>query len=316
MKRLLGSVLLVILTSATSLLAQDQTSPLVRLSDLSHHAQAPQVIRFANSLLANDNLTPACRGIVLTYVAQAYQETGDFQQATTSYEKALSVINRDGQHAKEYGTVLGAFATMYAEAGQVDAAKHVLLRSTRLLEQQGAHPELVMMWNDLATLAAEQHSRRDAHNYMARALTESQLIANAPPDMFCVLTTTQARIAQLDHDPTTAIHDYQSALTLWKQSHGDQDLKGAWLDVLLGGAYLQAGDIADARETTLRGLHILQTNPGPQSPRFMQAELAYSKILDASGESREASTLRKEAEAGLATTTRSNADEISVSALR
>lgn len=314
MKRLLGCVLLVI--STTSLIAQDQNSALARLSDLGHSGQIPQLIQAADSLLASGNLSPVVQGIVLTWLADAYQETGDFQQATASYEKALAIINRDGRHAKEYGIALSAFAVMYAESGDADAAKHVLLRSVRLLQKQGAHLELASTWNNLAALAAEAHSRRNARNYMEHALAEAQLAPNLSPDAIADLTTTQARIAELDHDPTTAIQDYQRALDLWKQSHGDQNVRAAWLDVLMGRAYLQAGDLPNAREMTLRGLQILQTNPGPLSPRFLQAELDYSKILQASGASGEASTLRKQAEAALTTASHRTAGEISISALR
>ena len=88
--------------------------------------------------------------------------------------------------------------------------------------------------------------------------------------------------------------------------------------MLLGNAYLQAGDLADARETTHRGLSFMEASSGHQSPRYFAAELAYAKVLEASGANDEASRLRKEAQAGLNTSPgrQSAQTEISISALR
>jgi tetratricopeptide (TPR) repeat protein len=318
MRRTLICVLLGIMTSALHLTAQDQNTALANLSDLSRRGQLPQVIQSANSLLANDKLTPADQGIVLTYLGHAYQQSGDFTRATAYYEKALAIIDRDGQHPSEYATTLGTLATLYAEMGQTDTAKHVLLRSVRLFEKGGDHAQIAMVWNDLATIAADGHSRRDAHRCISRSIAESHLATNITSDESAALTATQARIAELDGDPRTAISDYQHSLALWKQSHEDQHPQTGWLYVLLGGAYLQAGDLVDAHATTTRGMNLLEATSGCQSPRFLAAELAYAKVLDASGAHDEASRFRAEAEAGLNTSPgRQQAQgEISISALR
>ena len=318
MRRILICVLLGIMTSALPLSAQDQNAALANLSDLSRHGQLPLLIQSANSLLASDQLKPADQGIVFTYLGHAYQQSGDFTKATAYYEKALAVIDRDGQHPAEYATTLGTLATLYAEMGQTDTAKHVLLRSVRLFEKDGDHAQIAMVWNDLATIAADGHSRRDAHKCIARSLAESHVASNITPDETAALTATQASIAELDGDPRTAISDYQRSLALWKQSHEDRHPQTGWLYVLLGGAYLRAGDLPNARTTTNRGLSLLEATSGPQSPRFFAAELAYSKVLDASGAHDEASRFRAEAEAGLHTNPgrQQSQSEISISALR
>jgi hypothetical protein len=153
---------------------------------------------------------------------------------------------------------------------------------------------------------------------MARSLAESLLANNFTLGEFAALATTEGRIAELDGDPHTAISDYQHALDLWKQTNKDQQQRTAWLYVLLGGAWLQAGDIANARETTTRGLALMEASSSTQTPRYFAAQLAYSKILDASGAHDEASRLRNEAQANMNTgTDRQRAKStISISALR
>ncbi len=291
----------------------DNLSELSRRGQL-HEQSSPQI-----RSLRMQKATPAGQGIVLTYLGHAYQKVGDFHTATEYYEKALAMLERDGLHPAEYATTLAALATLYADMGQTDTAKHVLLRSVHLLEKDGDHHErTAMIWNDLATIAADEHSSREAHKYMARSIAESQLATNILADETVALLTTQARIAQIDGDPSTAIAEYQHALALWKQSHDDQYPETAWLYVLLGGACLQAGDTASARQMTSRGLSLLEATSGRQNTLYLAAELAYSKVLDASGSHDEASKYRKEAQAGLhASPGRQQAQsEISISALR
>ena len=316
MRRILICVLLAIMTSALHLSAQDPA--LANLSELSRRGELPQLIQSANSLLATAKLTPTDQGIALTYLGHAYQQGGDFTKATAYYEKALAIIDRDGQHPDEYATTLGTLATLYAELGQIDTAKHVLRRSVRMFEKDGAHAQVAMIWDDLATIAADERSRREAHRCIARSLAESQRATNITPDETAAQAATEASIAELDGDAHAAIFDYQHSLALWKQSHEDQHPQTAWLYVLLGDAYVQAGDLADARETTHRGLSLLEASSGHQSLRYFAAELAYSKVLEASGAHDEASRLRTEAQAGLSTSPgRQQAQgEISISALR
>lgn len=318
MRRILSCVLLGILISAPLLHAQVTISPIATLSDLVRRGQLPQVIESANSLLATGKLAPADEGMVCIYLGYAYQQRGEFTKATASYEKALAAVNRDGQHSSDYAAALASLAAVYAQIGQFDTAKHVLLRSVHMLESENNHAGAAMIWNDLATIAAEQHSRGESHKDMARSIAESKLATDITTGELAALATTQGRIAELDGDPRTAISDFQHALDLWKQSHEDLQPKTAWLYVLLGSAYLQASDIANARANTTRGLAMLEASSGRDTPRYFAAQIAYSKVLDASGAHDEASTLRKDAQAALNTgTNRQRAQsQISVAALR
>ena len=317
MQRVLLSVLLAITTSAP-LGAEDPTPTLASLADFSRRGQISQVIQTANSLLATNKLAPADQAMALIYLGYAHQERGEFTEATASYEKALAVADRGGQPSTEYAATLATLASVYAEIGQIDTAKHVLLRSVHLFEQQSDHADSAMIWNDLATIAAENHARGDAHKYMAHSLAESRLATDIAPGELAALATTQGSIAELDGDPRTAVSDYQHALDLWRQTHQNQQERIAWLNVLLGRAYLQAGDMANARASITSGLDQLEAGSGRHTVRYLLAQLTYSRILDASGAHDEASTLRKQAQSALNTgTDRQRVQStISISALR
>ncbi len=317
MRRILLCVLFATMTSAPFAIAQDQKNGLAHLFALSRQGQLPQLIQSPNELLSNEHLPPVDRSVVLTYLAHAYQDTGDSRTAIENYEKALAILDRDGHHPADYATTLGAMGTLYAELGQPGTAKHRLLRSVHMLEKDGNHhAEIAWIWNALATLAANQHSRREAHKFMAHTLAESQLDPHISSNETAAFLTTQAKIAEVDGDRPTAVTDYQQALALWKQSHEDQHPDTAWLYVLLGGAYLQAGDLASARQMISLGLNLLEAGSGRQSPRYFSAQLFYSKVLDASGSHQEASQLRQEAQAGMTAVGRRSQGEISIAALR
>lgn len=317
MRRILFCVLIGIMTSAPRARAQDPTSGLAHLSALSQHNQLPQLIQAANALLTNEKLTTVQRSTALTYLGHAYQQNGDFHSATGYYEQALAILDRDNLHPADYATTLGALATLYVETGQTSTAKHLLTRSMHLLEQEGGHQaELAIFWNDLAVIAAEDHSSREAHKCITRAFVELQNATNVNPDVTEALTTTKARIAEIDGDFRTAIAGYKQSLALWTQSHGEQHPETAMLYVLLGSAYLEAGDIASAREMTSRGLTLMDATADHHSTRYLAAELVYSKVLDASDSHDEASRYRKEAQAGMSAQNKSAQGEISVSALR
>ncbi len=320
--RILVCALFAITISAAPLHAQEATrdskAALARLSDLNRSGQFLQVIDAASSFLTTDKLAPADRGMVFVYLGHAYQQRGEFTKATTNYENALTLINRDGQHPSDYAATLGALATVYAQIGQFDTAKHLLHKSIHLYENENNHAGAAMIWDDLATISVEQHSRGDAHKEMKRSIAESELAHAMTPGELAALATTEAKIAELDGNPRAAIQDYEHALDLWTQTNKDQQQRVAWLYVLQGEAYLQAGDIATARETVTRGLTLLQATTGSENVRYRTAQLIYSKVLDASGSHDEASTLRKEAQAALNTGTDQQRAQshVSISALR
>ena len=314
MRRILCCVLFAIMTSAPHISAQ-QDPKVAYLEALSRHNQLPQLIVAANSLLADPMATPTEQGMALAYIGHAYQRRGDFHLATEYYEKALPIVNRDN-HPIEYAIVLTALATIYAETGQFDTAKHVLLEAVRIFEKEKDHTKSTMVWNDLATIAAEEHSSHEAHKCIDHLNAESQLANNITDDEQAIFTMTKARVAEMDGDARTAIAEYQHALTVWKQSHTDQELETASLYVLLGSAYLKAGDIDSARQLTTQGLHLLEAISGRQTTRYLDAELAYAKVLDASGSHDEASKLRNQAQAALNANKQPTRGEISVFALR
>ena len=317
MRRILICMLLTLICPAARVSAEDDNSAVFPLSELSRHNEIPQLIQTANSLLAKETLPPIEQAIVLTYLGHAYQQRGDFHSATAYYEKALAIIDRDGLHPFEYATTLSSLGTLYAETGQFDTAKHVLHRSVHLFEQAGGHhAEIAIVWNDLATIAADRHSIREARKCMAHAIAESQLSDKLTSDDLSSIAATQASIAELDGDRRSAVSGYQRSLTLSKLSHEDGHPETAWLYVLLGEAFLKTGNIAEARENISRGLSLLEVGAGRQSSRFLGAELAYAKALDASGAHDEASTLRKEAEANLKRATQAAQGEVSLSGLR
>lgn len=69
--------------------------------------------------------------------------------------------------------------------------------------------------------------------------------------------------------------------------------------MLLGKAHIEAGDVTAARTEMEQGMAILGRTLTHQDARYLTAEIAYSRILDATGSHVEAAQLKSSAERGL-----------------
>jgi hypothetical protein len=75
------------------------------------------------------------------------------------------------------------------------------------------HDQIAIIWSDLATIAADKHSSREAHQCMALAIAEMQRAANSNPDETSALLTTQARM--MLKSTATLVPQSLSISTLW-----------------------------------------------------------------------------------------------------
>jgi hypothetical protein len=89
---------------------------------------------------------------------------------------------------------------------------------------------------------------------------------------------------------------YRKALDLWRRRHGEEHPFTAWGHLLLGDAQFEAGQLTTALDEIKQGVAILDRTVGHQNPHYLIAELAYSRVLDATGSHAEAATVKATAE--------------------
>jgi hypothetical protein len=287
------------------------------LSQLSQEGRFQELVETAKPLLAGYSLSPVEQGKAWTYLGHAYQQEGDLKDAVPAYEKALEIMSRNGEDRPEYATTLSAFSSLYLDMNQPDVAKHILQRTLRLYEKQHNHAGMAMIWSNLGTIAVGRSAKGEAHKCVERAQHEVELAGDLGEDYYASFSSMQARLSELDGDASAAIPEYQHAISLWEHAHGPQHPEVGWLNVLLGRAYLEAGDIAQANEKTRKGWDMIAATLGSDNAKFMLAEIAYANVLEALNEHSRASAMRSEANARLSIVSRDCMQcRISAAALR
>lgn len=84
-----------------------------------------------------------------------------------------------------------------------------------------------------------------------------------------------------------------------KRAHKGDHQNMGWGYVLLGRAYANAGRTDDAAKEMQQGLSILDRTLGRTNPHYLEAEIAYSRLLDETGAHDAAARLRAADEATL-----------------
>jgi len=102
--------------------------------------------------------------------------------------------------------------------------------------------------------------------------------------------------AQLNGSFLASVARYRAALDLWRRRHGEEHPFTGWGHLLLGDAQFEAGDLTAALDEIKLGVAVLDRTVGPQNPHYLMAELAYSRILDATGSHAEAAEVKATAE--------------------
>jgi hypothetical protein len=132
--------------------------------------------------------------------------------------------------------------------------------------------------------------------YLERAVREARLATDLGDDDRIAIASLQGWKARLDGDLAMSVVRYRQALDLSKRFHGDEHPFTGWDYLLLGAAHAESGELAVALGEAKQGIAILQRGLGDRNPRYLVAEMAYSRVLDSAGSHAEAARIRATAE--------------------
>ena len=110
------------------------------------------------------------------------------------------------------------------------------------------------------------------------------------------ITSLQGWQAQLDGDFPMSVARYRQALDLWRRRHSEEHPYTGWGHLLLGDAEFDAGQPMTGLADMKQGVAILGRTVGQQNPHYLLAELAYSRVLYATGSHAEAARVKATAE--------------------
>lgn len=275
-----------------------QLGAAVQLASQGHFEDARDLAR---SVVRSKELNDMERGRAWTILGSIYQYHGEFQEAMTSYEKALSILKERDEYASDYSATLATTATLFLDMRQVDLAAQVEIRALQVDKRSLNHSAIAADCVSLANIELGRKHSRKAQVWLDQAVQEAKSAPHLDSSFYAMLASSQAWLEELTGDASAAIAGYQNDISYLVELHGTQSLSVGWAYILLGKAYLKNAEITDALSSIRTGCALLRATVGTAHPRYLLAQIAYSEALKSAGQRAEAVRVRQEAERELKT---------------
>jgi tetratricopeptide (TPR) repeat protein len=234
------------------------------------------------------------RGWIL--LGSAYQYQSKFQEAITAYENALRIFERRDEDATDYASALSAFGTLYRDMHRFGDSAQMESRALVVNEKINNHAGIAAVCASLADLELGLKHARKAQMWLDRATQESKLAPKLGDTFYAFVASTQAGVEELRGHTRAAIDGYLKEIEYLTRLSGEDSFQVGWAYMLLGKAYLKAGDISNALSDMRKGCAILTQTVGTDSLRYLFAQVEYSNALSSAGMHAEAAQTKAEAE--------------------
>jgi len=299
MSRVRTFLLPIQLSMVLSLSAQADVHQLLhtatQLALLGHSKEA---VEQARPLLESTQLSEPERGRGRALLGFAYQYQGEFQEAMSAYENALRILKERNEDPADYASALTALGTLYRDMRQFDAAAQMQMHALHVEQQINDHGGIAVVCANLADLELGSKHIRKAQAWLDEAVQESKLASNLDQKFYAFVASSEAWLAELKGNTRAAIAGHQKEIGYLAHSPGEQNPTLGWAYMLLGKAYLKTGNITDALSNMGKGCAILR-QAGPESPRYLLAQVEYAEALESAGMHAEAVQTKFEAEGKL-----------------
>jgi tetratricopeptide (TPR) repeat protein len=242
-----------------------------------------EVIQIAEPLTADPSLAAIERGQAWMLLGIAYHQQGKFQQAANAYDQSLHLLGANPENSAHYAATLIAYGTLYHDMGRSADAERVEEKALHISDQNGDHTGVAMACKSLAATALSAGRVKEGRKYLERTEEEARSALNLNADFFASLSSMQGKLDEMEKKPGDAVAAYRHAVTLLQQSHGNRHVMVGWTYVLLGNATGAVGNYPDALAEMREGLSILDDTVGRMNVHYISSELAYARVLDASG---------------------------------
>lgn len=299
--RYVANLPLIFLLAVAGLSGQTDTpeAAIVRAYVLEEHGQLTEAVVLVRPLVDSGTLQRAELGQAWTVLGLIYTGQGAFGAAQHAYEHALSILQALPERVQDYASALDNFGYLYRVMGQFEAAANLRLKALHVYEQIEDHSGIARVCNNLASLALEQRDMKKAKKYLERSAEEMKIATALDDDDVGAVYSMQAAFAGLNGNIQAEIDGYEHAMQVWRRAHREDHPNTGWGYILLGRAHADAGRTAEAAKEMQQGLGILDRTLGRGSRHYLEAELAYSRLLDETGVHDAAARLRTSDEAAL-----------------
>ena len=294
-----GILLLPLVASLMAFAQTDPDAPIMRANALEQQGQPASALALLQPLIDSGALRGDELGRAWTVLGVAYADQEEFREAQHAYEQAISILQPMPENIRDYAAAVNNFARLYGTEGQVEVSTDLRLKALLLYQQAGDQSGVVRTSTALADLALQQGHTRESQKYLKQTAEAMKVATELNGDDLAMIYSTQALYATVHGDTSAAIAGYEHSLQILKGIHEVNNPSLAWGYLLLGIAYANANRFEDALREMRQGLSTLDRTWGHKDSRYLRAEIAYSQVLDRSGDHKPAALLRAADEATL-----------------
>ena len=294
------TILITLWIAALPLVAQE--SPQEQLQQalvLSQQGQFDASIDLCTRAIDSGQVSGIDLGRAYIILGSTYTAQGSYTAAQNALERSLRILKDYPADHGDYASALENYAGLYTDLRQLQVAEPMWQKALKLREQMGDHAAAMNSLTYLAEVAVARKKVRRAEEYLSKASAEMKLADNVTNDDVILFLETQAWAALTARRALEAVGKYQRALDLCIRTHGEQHWLTGWEYILRGEAYSLAGDRSTALGDMREGLTILDHAVGRKNPKYLIAEIVYSRLLDRTGSHAEAAQERASAERGI-----------------
>ncbi|HTF68125.1 MAG TPA: tetratricopeptide repeat protein [Edaphobacter sp.] len=288
---------ILLLSAAFPLLAQiTPTQRLTAAFALEREGKPEPATVELQALLHSNSLNAVDSGKAWNILGLAYEDMGKFSLSQHAYEESLRILEGLPDNIQDYAMALNDFGGLYVTTGQFEIADKMRTKALGIYEKVEDHGGIARTCGDLAGVAFSQKRVASGSKYLERAVKEVRLANDLEGDDRVAIASLQGWKAQLDGDFTMSAARYRQALDLSKRLHGEEHPSTGWGYLLLGEAHAEAGQLTNALGEMRQGVAVLDRTLSRQNPHYLVAEMAYSRVLEATGSHAEATRIKASAE--------------------
>jgi tetratricopeptide (TPR) repeat protein len=295
-----AGIFLLTLLAPILLFAQiDQEGAILRAYALDEQGKMDNAIALLRPLINSGAFHGAELGRAWIILGLAYADQNEFHDARNAYEQAISILQPLPESIRDYAAVEDHFANLYQAEGELQVATSLRSKTLRMYQQMGDHSRIARDSSVLAGLALQQGHLKEGRRYFKQTAENLNMATDLNEDDLAVIFSTRAQFAGVDGNVSAEIAGHEHALQLLQRAHEANNPNIGWESILFGLAYAHAGRVDDALRQMRQGLSILGRTWDHKSHRYLEAEIAYSQVLDQSGDHKAAALLRISDEAKL-----------------
>jgi tetratricopeptide (TPR) repeat protein len=293
----------------------EQAQQLLQAQKLSEQGEFVQVIRILEPLVHNEPqaLDDFSRGRAWNMLGPAYEALGNYDAGRRSYEAAIGLLRTVPDAGSMYASTLNNLGSLELYMGQFPAAEAALRKSKGRYEKSGDHAGLAEVATNLAILALDRNNAHAARSFLADAFGEAERAQGLSDSDRAEMYSVKGVVAARDRDFAAAVLDYGQSVDFWMRARGPKCYLVALQYTLRADAFRELGDYSKAKSDITAALLLVAQTVGRNTAIYAETELAYARLLRATGGKAEAAQRETEAKALLETIRHQRCDNCSIS---